>query len=184
MLDNLCEQAVQGRKSIDSDICSSLFAVRNSMKELPKILQRGSLDNLIEWASRNLKYWYANDLTDDLWINLNHMPLNKRLKDNVTVLILHNLQMSVELSNQPGEHDPGTVVEVAPVICLNDLIDDIKGCYHHISLDDIPLWNDWHVCYSGSKSYNAFLCPLSDSALRAAGRHDSAKNNQKNICQK
>jgi hypothetical protein len=26
---------------------------------------------------------------------------------------------------------------------------------------------------------SSVLCPLSDSALRAAGRHDSAKNNQK-----
>jgi hypothetical protein len=160
MLDNLCEQAVRGRKNIDSDICHSLFALRNSMKELPKILQRGSLHNLIEWAGRNLKDWYTNDLADDLWINLNHMALNRRLKDNATILILHNLQMSVELSNQPGEHDEGTIVEVAPVICLDNLIDDIKGCYHHINLDDIPIWKDWHVCYSGSGSCNAFLCPL------------------------
>jgi phage gp46-like protein len=56
MLDNLREQAVWGRKCTDSDVCSSLFTLRNSMKELPKILQRGSLHNLIEWAGRNLKY--------------------------------------------------------------------------------------------------------------------------------
>jgi predicted transglutaminase-like protease len=57
------------RKSIDSDVGSTLFALRNSMKELPKILQRGSLHNLIEWADRNLKYWYTNDSADDLRIN-------------------------------------------------------------------------------------------------------------------
>jgi hypothetical protein len=90
MLDNLCEHAVWGRKSINYDIYRSLFSLRNSMKELPKILQRGSLHNLIEWVGRNLKYWYTNDLANDLWINLNHMPLNRRLKDNATALILNN----------------------------------------------------------------------------------------------
>jgi hypothetical protein len=125
-----------------------------------------------------------NDPADDLWINLNHMPLNRRLKDNATVVILHNLQMSVEFSDQLGEHDASTIVKVSPIICLNDLIDDIKGCYHNIRLDDIPLWNDWPVCYFGSGSCNAFLCPLLDLGLRAIGRHDFAKNNQKNCCQK
>jgi hypothetical protein len=109
------------------------------------------------------------------------MPLNSRLKDNATVLILHNLQMSVELSHQPGEHDAGTIVEIASAIWLDNLIDDIKGCYHHISVDDIPPWNDWPVCYSGSRSCNAFLCLLSDSALRAASRYNSAKNDKKDL---
>jgi hypothetical protein len=54
-----------------------------------------------------------------------------------------------------------------------------RGCYHNISLEDIPLWNDWPVCYFGSRSCNAFLFLLANPVLRAAGRHDSAKNNQK-----
>jgi hypothetical protein len=84
--------------------------------------------------------------------------------------------MCVELSDKPIEHNASTIVEVAPVICLNDLMNDIKGCYHNISPDNIPLWNDWPISYSSSGSCNAFLCPLSDPVLRAAGRHDSVKN--------
>jgi len=92
--------------------------------------------------------------------------------------------MCVELSDKPIEHNASTIVEVAPVICLNDLMHDIKGCYHNISPDNIPLWNDWPVSYSSSGRYNAFPCPLSDLALRAVGKHDSAKNNQKIFAKK
>jgi hypothetical protein len=125
MLDNLREQAVRGRKGTNSDSSSSLLALWNSMKELPKIIQSGSPQDRIERAGENLKHWYPNNLADDLWIDQNHMPLNSRLKDNATVLILHNLQMNVELSDQSGEYDVGAIVEVAPVICLYDLIDNI-----------------------------------------------------------
>jgi len=165
MLDNLREQAVRGRKGIDSDICSSLLALWNIIKELPKILQSGSLHNLIRWAGGNMKHWYTNNPVNDLWINLKHMPLYNRLKDNATVLILHNLQMRIEFSDQPDEHNTGTVVELALVICLNDVIDNIKGCYHNISPNNTPFWNNWLVCYSSSGSSNAFLCPLANSAL-------------------
>jgi hypothetical protein len=84
-----------------------------------------------------MKHRYTNNPVDDLWINLNHMPFNSRLKDNATVLILHNLQICIELSDQPGEHDACTIVEVAPVICLNDVIDNIKESYQNISPDYI-----------------------------------------------
>jgi hypothetical protein len=87
--------------------------------------------------------------------------------------------MSIELSDQSGEYDAGAIVEVAPVICLNNLSDKVQGSYHNISLDYIPLWNDRSVGNFGSGSSIAFLCPLLDYAPRAAGRHDSTKNNQK-----
>jgi len=91
MLDNLYEQAVRGRKSTNSDICSSLLALWNSLKELPKILQSGSLHNLIKWAGRNMKHRYTYNPADDLWINLKHMPFYSGLEDNATPFILHNL---------------------------------------------------------------------------------------------
>lgn len=91
MLDNLREQVVQGREATNSNICSSLLALWNSLKELPKTLQSGSLHNLIKRAGENMKYRYTNNLANDLWINLNHMPFYSRLKDNATVLILYNL---------------------------------------------------------------------------------------------
>jgi hypothetical protein len=48
MLDNLRKQVMRGRKGTDYDISNSLLALQNSMKELPKIFQRGSLHNLIK----------------------------------------------------------------------------------------------------------------------------------------
>jgi hypothetical protein len=65
------------------------------------------------------------------------------------------------------------------VVGLDNLKDNIQRSYHNISFDYIPLWNDWPVGYSGYGSSHVFLCPLSDSTLRATGRHDSAKNNHK-----
>jgi hypothetical protein len=84
--------------------------------------------------------------------------------------------MSIELADQSGEYDAGTIMEVATVICLNNLTDKIQGSYHNISPDYIPLWNDWSVGNFGSRSNITFICPRSESALRAVGRHDSAKN--------
>jgi hypothetical protein len=107
------------------------------------------------------------------------MSLNSRLKDNATVLILHKLQMSIELSNQSGEYDVGTIIEIASVISLNILTDNVKESYHNITSDYIPLWNDRPVGNFGSGSSTAFFCPLSDLALSAIARHDFAKNNKK-----
>jgi hypothetical protein len=50
--------------------------------------------------------------------------------------------MCIEVSDQPSEHDAGTIIEAAPVICLNDVIDNIKVSYQNISPDYIPLWNN------------------------------------------
>jgi hypothetical protein len=50
VLDNLHKQAVRGRKIIDFDSSSSLLALWNNMKELPKIIQGGSHQDLIKKA--------------------------------------------------------------------------------------------------------------------------------------
>jgi hypothetical protein len=74
-----------------------------------------------------------------MWINQYNMPLNSRLKDNPIVLILHNLQMSVEFSDQLGENDTGTVVEITAVICLDNLTDNVKRSYHDVTLDNFGM---------------------------------------------
>jgi len=49
MLNNLREQAVQGRKGIDFDMSMcSLLALGMSMKEILKLIQSRMLQNLIE----------------------------------------------------------------------------------------------------------------------------------------
>jgi hypothetical protein len=69
MLYNPREQVVRERKGTNSNICSSLLALWNSLKELPKILQSGSLHNLIKWADKNMKYRYTNNPAES------HAPL-------------------------------------------------------------------------------------------------------------
>ncbi len=86
--------------------------------------------------------------------------------------------MSIELSDQSSEYDVGAIVKVAPVICLKNLTDNIQMSYQNISPDYIPFWNDQSVGNFDSGSCNAFLCPLLNSALRAASRHDFVNNNK------
>jgi hypothetical protein len=84
--------------------------------------------------------------------------------------------MNIELSDQSSEYDAGAIVEVALVICLKNLT-GVQGSYQIGSPDYIMFSNNRSIGNFGSGSCIAFLCPLSDSALRATGRHDSAKNN-------
>jgi hypothetical protein len=87
--------------------------------------------------------------------------------------------MNIELFDQSGEYDAGAIVEVAPIICLENLTDNVQGSYQNVSPNYILFWNDRSVGNFGSRSCIAFLYPLSDSVLRAAGRHNSTKNNHK-----
>jgi hypothetical protein len=50
--------------------------------------------------------------------------------------------MNIELSDQSSEYDAGTIVEVAPIICMKNLINNIQGSYQNVSPDYIPFWND------------------------------------------
>jgi len=152
------------------------------MKEFPELIQGRRQNNVIERTGRYLKHGYPDDLVDDLRINHDNMPYKGGLKDNANVIILHNLEMGIELPDQPGEHYAGVVVEVSPVIGLDDLMNTIQWSNHNISTNEIPLWNDCPVHNSGSKGCNIFFCPLTNTALWTASRHDSAKITNK-ICQ-
>jgi hypothetical protein len=90
--------------------------------------------------------------------------------------------MCIEFLDQPGEHNAGAVVEVAPVIGLDDLIDTIQWSNHKINTNDIPLKSDCPVHNSGSKGCPMLLWSLSDSTLWTVSNHDSAKITNK-VCQ-
>jgi hypothetical protein len=49
------------------------------MKELLELIQRRSQHHFIEGTSGNLKHWHPNNLADDLRINHDSMPYNRRL---------------------------------------------------------------------------------------------------------
>jgi hypothetical protein len=75
-------------------------------------------------------------------------------------------------------------MKVAPMTCLDDLIDAIQWSNQVISANDIPFWNDCPVHDSGSKGSHILLCPLSYSPLWTVSRHDSAKIITNKVCQK
>lgn len=140
VLDDLCKHAVRGRQSTNLDGRSSVLTLRDNMEELPELIQGRSQHHFIEGIGKNLEHRHPNNLADDLMINHNNMPCNRRLYDNHIVIILY----------QSGEHNVGTVVEVAPVIGLDNLMDIIQESDHNISSNNIPLWNDCPVHYLGS----------------------------------
>jgi len=90
---------------------SSLMTLWMSMKEVHKLLYGGN---------RNI-----NDITNNLRINLNDVPLNWSLKDDPKVLILNHLQISIELSHQPGINYASTFIQIAPMIVHDDLSNEI-----------------------------------------------------------
>jgi hypothetical protein len=92
--------------------------------------------------------------------------------------------MCIELLDQSGEHNAGIVVEVSLVIGLDHLMDTIQWRNHNICSNNIPIWNDRPIHNLGFRSYHIFLCPLSDSALWTASRHDFASNNQQDMPKK
>jgi hypothetical protein len=89
--------------------------------------------------------------------------------------------MSIKFSDQFGEHNAGAVVEVAPVLGLDNLMDIIQGSDHNINSNNIPLWNDRPIHYLGSGSCHVFLSPLTNSELWNASRHGYANNNQQDM---
>jgi hypothetical protein len=61
------------------------------MEELSKIVHRGRKHHLIVRTGRQLKDWYFDEVTDDLGINSDDMPVNSGLKHQSTVIVLRHL---------------------------------------------------------------------------------------------
>jgi hypothetical protein len=61
------------------------------------------------------------------------------------------------------------------VIGLDSLINAIQWRHHDVSTDHVLLSENIAVHDLGLEGTLLFLCPLADTALRANGRHDSAK---------
>jgi hypothetical protein len=85
------QQAMRRRQCADPDGCSTLFSLWNCMEELSEIVHRGRKHHLIIRTAGQLKDWYSDEVTDDLGINSDDMPVNSGLKYQPTVTILHHL---------------------------------------------------------------------------------------------
>jgi hypothetical protein len=152
VMDNICNHTVRGRQSTNLDGSRSLLTLGDNMKKFPELIHGRRQNNVIKRTSRYLEHRHPDDLADDLRINHDNMPCKGGLKNNAIIIILHNLEIGIELPDQPREPNAGVVVEVSPVIGLDDLMNTIQLSNHNISTNDIPLWNDYHVHNSGFKA--------------------------------
>jgi hypothetical protein len=82
---------MRGRQGINPDGGSTLFSLWNCMKELSEIVHRGRKHHLIIRTVGQLKHWYADEVTDDLGINSDDMPVNNGLQYQPTIIVLRYL---------------------------------------------------------------------------------------------
>jgi hypothetical protein len=101
------------------------FTLRHSLKELSEIIQRRRQDYFIVRVGRLLKHRYPNDLVDDIRINCNDVTIHRGLKNQPMVIILHDLKIGIKKADQSGEEYTSIIVEVAPVIGLDDIMNDV-----------------------------------------------------------
>jgi hypothetical protein len=71
-------------------------------------------------------------VADDLRINSNDVPINSGLQYHPTIIILSHFQVGIEETDQPGEDDAGTGVEVSLVVSLDSLINTIQRRHHEV----------------------------------------------------
>jgi len=136
---------MSGRQCADPDGGSTLFSLWNCMEELLEIVHRGRKHHLIIRTARQIKDWNAYEVTDDLGINSDDVPINSGLQYHPTIIILRHLQVGIEESDQPGENNAGTGVEVSLVVSLNSLINTIQRRHHNVRVNHIVLRNDCAV---------------------------------------
>jgi hypothetical protein len=79
------------RRCTDPDGGTTLFSLWNCMEELTKIVHRGRNYRLIIRTAGQLKDWYSDEVTNDMGINSDDMPVNSGLKYQPTVNVLRHL---------------------------------------------------------------------------------------------
>jgi len=112
------------------------------------------------------------------------VSVNSGLQYRPTLIILSNLQVRIKESDQPGEDDAGTGIEVGQLIMLDSLMDTVQRRHHDIYTDHVPFSNNSPVHNLRLNFILLYFCPLMDPALGTDGRHDSAKRKPPRIFQK
>jgi hypothetical protein len=130
------------------------------MEELSKIVHKGRKHHLIIRIAGQIKDWNAYEVTNDLGINSNDVPVNSGLQYHPTIIILRHLQVGIEESDLPGENNAGTCVEVSPVVSLDSLINTIQWRHYNVRSDHIALSNDCAIHDFGLECAPLFLSPL------------------------
>jgi hypothetical protein len=148
------------------------------MEEFSELVHRGRKHHLIVRNGREIKNWYPNEVTDDLGIHCDDMPVNGGLENHPTLIVLSHLKVGIEESDEPGEDNASTCVQISPMVSLDSLIDAIQRRHHDVGTDHIPLNDDVAVHDFGLECDSLFLYPLADSTLGTDCRRDSATRNQ------
>jgi hypothetical protein len=151
------------------------------MEKLSEIVHRGRKHHLIIRTAGQIKDWNAYEVTDDLGINSDDVPINSGLQYHPTIIILRHLQVGIEESDKSGEDDASTSVEVSLVVSLDSLINTIQRRHHNVRLDHIALSNDCAIHDFGLECAPLFHYPLADPELGTDGKHDSAQKNQQDF---
>jgi hypothetical protein len=68
---------------------------------------------------------YPNDLADNMRINRNDVAVHRGLKNQPTVIILHDLKICIKQPDQPGKYNAGTIVKISQVVGLDDLVNAV-----------------------------------------------------------
>jgi hypothetical protein len=122
--------------------------------------------NHLIWERIVLKWNWISP--DERIINSESHSSDCGLQSKTTLLILNDLQISIEITNQSGIHNTRAVVRIIPMVLLNQLINKVKRRNHNVGSEDISL-NDhgfgFHPHPGGSYT---IICPLPDPTLRAA----------------
>jgi hypothetical protein len=66
------------------------------MEKFSEIIQRMMDCHLIVRAARDLENMHPYELTDDLGINSDSMPINSGLKHHLVVIILNHLEVGIK----------------------------------------------------------------------------------------
>jgi hypothetical protein len=69
------------------------------MKELSEIVHRGRKHHLILRSTGQIKDWNTYEVTDDLGINNDDVPVNSGLQYHPTIIIMRHLQVGIEESD-------------------------------------------------------------------------------------
>jgi len=118
MQDDLGEHTVQSRQSTNPNRSGTLLTLRDSLKELSEMIQKMRQDELIIRAGKQLEH-------GPMRINHNNMTVHRGLKNQSTVIILHDLKIGIKQADKSGKDYTDTVIEVALVISLDDIMDAV-----------------------------------------------------------
>jgi hypothetical protein len=81
-------------------------------------------------------------VTDDLGINSDDVTYHGGLKHHSTIIVLQHFQVGVEELHQSGVHHTCTIMEISPIVRLDNVKNVVQWWHHDIGSNDFPLSND------------------------------------------